>query len=119
MKTTLNNPFYCFWSFEMEFSKFMACTNEIGRSVTSVGAPYSGKTVIHLSIHQLSGFFCWYMTEVMMQSDTSSTWTIVANSFRSIYCMAADTLHGVNYLGSQLVYIGLWMVEAPVTDWIS
>lgn len=73
----------------------------LGRSVTSVGAPASGKDSNSL-VHSPSVFFAGTSYgEVMMQSDTSSTWTIVANSFRSIYCMAADTLRGVNYLGSQ------------------
>ena len=73
----------------------------LGRSVTSVGVPASGKDSNSL-IHSPTVMFAGTSYgEVMMQSDTSSTWTIVANSFRSIYCMAADTLRGVNYLGSQ------------------
>ncbi|MBK8664265.1 MAG: hypothetical protein IPN18_21710 [Ignavibacteriales bacterium] len=74
----------------------------LGVSITTVGVPASGKDSNSL-IHSPSVMFAG-TSDGKVRIDTIgyiSTWTIVANGFPKILSIASDTLHGVNYLGTE------------------
>jgi hypothetical protein len=73
----------------------------LGISVTTVGVPASGKdsnSLVYLSNAMFAGT---ENGQLLVRSETTSTWTTLASGFQKILSIASDTLHGVNYLGTE------------------
>lgn len=73
----------------------------LGISVTTVGVPASGKDSNSL-IHSPSVMFAGTSDgKVRIRYSNISAWSTLASGFPKILSIASDTLHGVNYLGTE------------------